>query len=81
MEVRPGDLLHADANGVCSIPDSIASEVAHAAAEFMACEAVCIDFAVAGNPDLKGYSGARREMLQRIAELGKRLRTARKQPA
>jgi len=50
----PGDLLHADANGVCSIPGSIASEVAHAAAEFMACESVCIDFAVAGNRDVKG---------------------------
>jgi regulator of RNase E activity RraA len=77
MEIRPGDLLHADANGVCSIPGSIASEVAHAAAEFMACESVCIDFAVAGNRDVKGYSEARQEMLHRIAELGKRLRAAR----
>ena len=73
MEVRPGDLLHADANGVCSIPLSIASEVAHAAAEFTACESVCIGFAVAGNRDLKGYSEARKEMLRRIAELGQRL--------
>src|SRR5215813_8069162 len=30
MEVRPGDLLHADANGVCGIPSAIASEVAQA---------------------------------------------------
>lgn len=74
-EVRPGDLLHADANGVCSIPDAIASEVALAAAEFVACEAVCIDCAVCGTADLKAYGEARREMLRRIAELGRRLRS------
>ena len=77
MEVRPGDLLHADANGVCSIPESIASEVAHAAAEFMACEAGCIEFAVAGKRDVAGYSQARQGMLRSIAELGKRLRAHR----
>ena len=74
MEVRPGDLLHADANGVCSIPDSIASQVAHAAAEFVACEAVCLECALSGNRDVKAYSAARKEMLRRIAELGKRIR-------
>jgi regulator of RNase E activity RraA len=74
MEVRPGDLLHADANGVCSIPNSIASDVAHAAAEFVACEAVCLECALAGNRDVNAYSAARKEMLHRIAELGKRLR-------
>jgi regulator of RNase E activity RraA len=74
MEVRPGDLLHADANGVCSIPDDIAADVAHVAAEFMACEAVCIDVALTGNRDVKAYSAARQEMLRRIAELGKRVR-------
>jgi regulator of RNase E activity RraA len=77
LEVRPGDLLHADVNGVCHIPDSIASEVAHASAEFMACESGCIDFAIAGSRDVKAYSEARQEMLRRIAELGKRLRTGR----
>ena len=74
MEVRAGDLLHADANGVCSIPESIASDVAHAAAEFVAAEAVCIEFACRGERDVKGYSAARQEMLRRIAELGKRVR-------
>jgi regulator of RNase E activity RraA len=73
-EVRPGDLLHADANGVCSIPDAIASAVAHAAAEFVACEAVCLECALSGNRDVKAYSAARQEMLHRIAELSKRLR-------
>jgi len=77
MEVRPAELLHADANGVCAIPESIASEVAHAAAEFVACESVCIDFACGGSADVKGYSAARQEMLRRIEELGRRLRRPR----
>jgi regulator of RNase E activity RraA len=75
MEVRPGDLLHADANGVCSIPDAIASEVAQAAAEFVAAESVVIDFARAGNRDAKAYSEARRETIRLIAALGQRLRS------
>lgn len=74
MEVRAGDLLHADANGVCSIPESIASDVAHAAAEFVAAEAVCIRFATSGHRDVKRYSEARQEMMRRLAELGKKVR-------
>src|SRR5260370_12335688 len=74
MEVRPGDLLHADANGVCSIPDAIASQVALAASEFVAAESVVIDFARTGNRDTKAYSEARRETVRLIAALGQRLR-------
>jgi regulator of RNase E activity RraA len=74
LDVRPGDLLHADANGVCSIPDAIASEVAQASAEYVAAESVVIDFARTGNRDAKAYSEARRETIRLIAELGKRVR-------
>jgi regulator of RNase E activity RraA len=74
MEVRPGDLLHADANGVCGIPDDIAREVAHAAAEFVAAEAVVIEFAKSGRRDVKAYAEARSETFRRIGELGKRLK-------
>jgi 4-hydroxy-4-methyl-2-oxoglutarate aldolase len=74
LEVKPGDLLHADANGVCNIPTAIASEVAQAAAEFVAAESVVIDFARSGDRDVKRYSAARRETMRLIEELGKRLR-------
>jgi regulator of RNase E activity RraA len=74
MEVRPGDLLHADANGICGIPDEIASEVAQAAAEFVACEAVVIEFAKSGRRDVKAYAEARTEAFRRIGELGKLLK-------
>ena len=74
LEVRPGDLLHADANGVCGIPLSIASEVAHAAAEFVAAESSVMQFADSGSRDLQAYSEARSEMLRRIDGLGRRVR-------
>jgi regulator of RNase E activity RraA len=74
IDVRPGDLLHADANGVCTIPTDIASEVAQAAAEFVAAEAVVIEFARSGNRDLKAYSEARQETMRLIGQLGRRLR-------
>lgn len=77
MVVHPGDLLHADANGICGIPLDIASEVAGAAEEFMAAESVCIDCARTGNRDIRAYAEARREMVHRIGALGKRLRSRR----
>ena len=75
MEVHPADLLHADSNGVLNIPESIASEVAGVAAEFVAAEAVVLEFTRTGNRDAKAYSEARQEMLRRIAELGKQVRS------
>jgi len=72
--VRPGDLLHADANGVCNIPETIASEVAHAAQEFVDAEAVVLDYTRRGACDVKAYSEARGETMRLIGELGRRLR-------
>src|SRR5688572_27683326 len=38
LRITPGDLLHGDRNGVTAIPNELASEVAHAAAELVAAE-------------------------------------------
>jgi 4-hydroxy-4-methyl-2-oxoglutarate aldolase len=78
MEVRPGDLLHADANGVCSIPAEIASEVAQASQEFVDAESVVLEVTREATHDLKTYSAARQETMRRIGELGKRLRAGLK---
>jgi len=75
LVVRPGDLLHADGNGVCNVPEAIASQVAQAAQEFVAAEAVCLDCARRSKYDAPAYAAARREMMDRIAALGRRLRT------
>jgi 4-hydroxy-4-methyl-2-oxoglutarate aldolase len=74
IAVQPGDLLHADANGVTTIPVEIASDVAHTAAEFVAAEAVILDYLKAGTPNPTRFAEARRECQQRIVELSERVR-------
>jgi 4-hydroxy-4-methyl-2-oxoglutarate aldolase len=70
--VQAGDLLHADANGVTTIPHEIASEVAHAAGEYVAAESVILNYMKAGAPDPAHFSQVQQEYLQRIAELRER---------
>src|SRR5713226_8798289 len=69
--VNPGDLLHGDCNGVTTIPNEIASSVARACPEFMAAEAVVLDYLKAGKLDPKGYAAARNECRDRIEALGR----------
>ena len=73
IAVHPGDLLHADANGVTAIPHSIASEVAHAAADYVAAEGVILEFNKTGSKDVRKFTEARQECFRLIAELGKRV--------
>jgi len=72
--VYPGDLIHGDRNGVTTIPNEIASAVAHGCPEFMAAEAVVLDYLRAGRVEPKGYAAARQECRGRIEALGRRLR-------
>jgi 4-hydroxy-4-methyl-2-oxoglutarate aldolase len=74
LTVHPGDLLHADCNGVTSIPNDIATDVAQAAADYVAAENVVLDFLKTSSKDVKRYSEARQECLRRIAELGRQVR-------
>jgi regulator of RNase E activity RraA len=77
ITVQPGDLLHADANGVTTIPLEIASEIADAAAGYVAAESIVLDYLKAGAPQPKAYAEARGGMMAAIAELGKRVRSKR----
>ncbi len=77
IAVHPGDLIHADCNGVTTIPHEIAGEVAHVCAEYMAAESVILDYLKAATPDVKGFSEARKESMRQISELGKRVRASR----
>ena len=74
VTVHPGDLLHGDRNGVTTIPPEIAADVADACPEFMAAEAVVLDYLRAGRVEPKGYAAARQECRGRIEALGRRLR-------
>ncbi len=77
LAVHPGDLLHADCNGVTSIPTEIAADVAHVAGDYMAAENILIDYCKAGNCESKRFGELRLEMMHQIEELGKRVRARR----
>jgi 4-hydroxy-4-methyl-2-oxoglutarate aldolase len=74
ITIYPGDLLHGDCNGVTTIPNDIATEVANACEEFMAAEEVILEYLRSGSPETAGFSKARKECGARIAEMGKRLK-------
>jgi regulator of RNase E activity RraA len=72
--VNPGDLLHGDRNGVTTIPLELAAAVVEACPEYMAAEAVVLDYLKAGRAGAAGYAAARAECRDRLERLGRRLR-------
>lgn len=74
LVIYPADLLHGDRNGVSTIPHEIASEVADACKELMAAEDIVLNYVKNGSPTPQGFSEARAECGNVVAELGKRLR-------
>jgi len=73
VAVFPGTLLHADANGVTTIPHEIATEVAQVAADYVAAEAIILDYLKTGERDTARYAEVRRACLASIADLGRRV--------
>jgi regulator of RNase E activity RraA len=78
LTVHAGDLLHADANGVTTIPLEIASEVAQVAVEYVAAEAIVLDYLKAGGVTVAGFAEARKGMMAAIGALSRRLRAVGK---
>jgi regulator of RNase E activity RraA len=74
VTVHPGDLLHGDRNGVTTLPNETAAEVADACVDFMAAESVVLDYLRAGRVEPKGYAAARDECKRRIDAIARRLR-------
>jgi 4-hydroxy-4-methyl-2-oxoglutarate aldolase len=74
VAIHPGDLLHGDRNGVTSIPNEIASLVAHACQEYMDAEAEVLDYLKLPRIDAKGFAAARIRCNERIATLARRLK-------
>ena len=77
VQILPGDLLHGDCNGVTTIPLDIAADTADACAEFMAAEAVVLDFLRAGGATVAGFKAAHQECRALIEKLAGRLRKGR----
>ncbi|HWQ57336.1 MAG TPA: RraA family protein [Bryobacteraceae bacterium] len=74
VAIFPRTLLHADSNGVTTVPHEIASEAACVAADFVAAEAIILDYLKTGERDPVRYSEVRKEAMARIADLGRRVR-------
>lgn len=77
LTIHAGDLIHADTNGVATIPLEIAGDVADGAAEFVQAESIVLDYLKSGSVDTKHFGEARRGMMDALGALGKRLRTRR----
>ena len=73
LEVYPGDLLHADQNGVASIPGEIAGEVADVCDEFCNAESVVLDYCATGEVTKEGYAAALAELGSLVKGLKERL--------
>jgi regulator of RNase E activity RraA len=58
ITIHPGDLLHADRNGVTTIPTEIAAEVADIGDAFVEAENIILHYVRAGNPTPAGLRDA-----------------------
>jgi regulator of RNase E activity RraA len=73
LAIAPGDLLHADRNGVISIPLEIASELADVGDEFVAAEKVVLDYVRSSSPTTRGLQEAANECDTRVNQLRARV--------
>lgn len=69
LQVKPGDLLHADANGVVNIPLQIAAAVAELCEPYVQAEEIILQYLRGSQPTVAGYGEAVRKAKQRMAEL------------
>ncbi len=67
--VYPNDLLHGDCNGVTTIPNEIAAEVADIGDAFVAAEMVILDALREGTPTVEKLKAARAESKAQMAGL------------
>jgi 4-hydroxy-4-methyl-2-oxoglutarate aldolase len=74
VTVQAADLIHADCNGVTTIPLEIAADIADAAVEYVKAESLVLDYLKAGKAEGTAFGEARRAMLAEVAALGRRVR-------
>lgn len=76
IAIYPNDLIHADCNGVTTIPVEIASEVADIGDEFVEAEAVVLNALRESGPSHNVLRAARAESQHRIQHLRQRVSRA-----
>jgi 4-hydroxy-4-methyl-2-oxoglutarate aldolase len=69
IAIYPNDLLHADRNGVTTIPAEIAAEMAEIGDAFVAAEDIILHTVRGGSPTVAQYRDARRESGAAIAKI------------
>lgn len=74
VTVHPGDLLHADANGVVTIPSHIAELVANACEEFCAAERMVLEYLDTAHATPRGFRKIHEESIMRIGALSAKVR-------
>lgn len=74
VTILSGDLLHGDCNGVTTIPNAIAAELADIVAEFVAAEEIVLNHLNGDNPSVKGFGEARKEYKAVVDKLTERVR-------
>ena len=72
--VYPDDLIHADVNGVTTIPKEIASEIAEVGDAYVAAEMVIINALKEFGPDLAKLKDARKESKRQMQVLRERVK-------
>jgi 4-hydroxy-4-methyl-2-oxoglutarate aldolase len=75
LTVHPGEIIHADANGVVLIPNDIAEQVAGACEEFVAIEKVVMDYLERTDATPEGYLQAEKTAGDTFDQLSARLRS------
>ncbi|MFO0949370.1 MAG: RraA family protein [Planctomycetota bacterium] len=78
ITIYPGDLLHADVNGVTTIPNEIASAVAKACLEFIKAEEEVLSYVKGPNPTIEGFSERRKRLTANVQALTKKYRVSGK---
>jgi regulator of RNase E activity RraA len=74
LTVRPGDILHADANGVVLIPPDIAAHVAAACADFCDAEHIIMDYLESSHITLEEYREVYTRTVKAMADLSEKVR-------
>jgi regulator of RNase E activity RraA len=73
LNIKPGDLLHADANGIVNIPHEIAPAVAELCEPYIQAEEIILSY-LRDRPTVEGYGESVRKAKQRMGELRERAR-------
>lgn len=69
LSVKPGDLIHADANGIVNIPHHIAAGVAELCEPFIQAENIVLRYLRGPNVTLDGYTQAQTQMREAMVTL------------